>query len=54
MTAKKIDFGARGDGKWLDLDGDGHPEYSKWYGFGRIDAEQAVKAAISHCAPVAP
>lgn len=45
-TAVKIDF-ANVDptGQWFDLDGDGNIEYSRWYGYGRLDAEAAVNAA---------
>ena len=46
-TAKPIDVGNTNiDGQWLDEDGDGKPDYSQWYGFGRVDACKAVKAAI--------
>jgi len=34
-------------GQYVDNDGDGVAEYSRWYGFGRIDAEAAVQAAIN-------
>ncbi|MFX1296065.1 MAG: S8 family serine peptidase [Promethearchaeota archaeon] len=46
-TAVKIDL-ANVDpvGQWVDTDGDGIVDYSQWYGFGRIDAQAAVQAAI--------
>jgi hypothetical protein len=34
-------------GQYVDNDGDGIAEYSRWYGFGRIDTEAAVQAAIN-------
>ncbi len=45
-TAVKIDF-ANTDptGQWVDNDGDGVNEFSQWYGYGRIDAEAAVREA---------
>lgn len=45
-TAVKIDF-ANTDptGQWVDNDGDGFNEFSQWYGYGRIDAEAAVREA---------
>ncbi len=47
-TAEHIDS-ANGDpvGQYVDNDGDGVAEYSRWYGFGRLDAESAVQAAIN-------
>jgi len=39
-TAVKIDS----TGQWRDVDG---ARYSSWYGFGRIDALAAVKAALA-------
>lgn len=45
-TAVKIDFANTDpDGAWRDTDGDGVPDYSNWYGFGRVDAAEAVCAA---------
>lgn len=52
-TAEEIDPGnTDADGRWEDLDGrissdPGYlgPHYSQWYGYGRINAEQAVIAA---------
>ncbi len=47
-TAKKIDQAQLNvDGKWVDTDGDGVVDHSQWYGFGRVDAEAAVQAAIN-------
>ncbi len=45
-TAVKIDFANTDpEGEWIDLDGDGVNEYSRWYGYGRIDAHAAVVGA---------
>jgi subtilisin family serine protease len=33
-------------GAWQDLDGDGHVDYSRWYGAGRLDAGAAVAMAL--------
>lgn len=45
-TAVRIDFANTDpDGQWRDTDGDGVADYSNWYGFGRVDAAQAVCAA---------
>ena len=58
-TAKKIDLtNMDPDGHWMDTDGDGKPDYSKWYGYGRVDANAAVSAALMNwpgsTAPTAP
>jgi hypothetical protein len=34
-------------GQWVDLDGDTVPDYSQWYGYGRLDVDAAVTAAIA-------
>jgi len=47
-TAEQIDAGqADATGQWVDLDGDGVNEFSQWYGYGRLDVNAAVSAAIS-------
>lgn len=47
-TAVRIDAGqAFATGQWVDLDGDGVNEFSQWYGYGRLDVNAAVTAAIS-------
>jgi subtilisin family serine protease len=33
-------------GNWMDLDGDGLPDYSRWYGAGRLDVDAAVRLTI--------
>lgn len=33
-------------GQWRDLDGDGLPDYSAWYGAGRVDIDAAVAMAL--------
>jgi subtilisin family serine protease len=33
-------------GHWQDLDGDGSIDYSRWYGAGRIDVNEAVALAL--------
>ena len=58
-SAVKIDLGNTDpDGHWLDLNGDGKLDYSKWYGYGRVDAKAAVNAALTNwprtSAPTAP
>ncbi|MHA1906296.1 MAG: S8 family serine peptidase [Candidatus Thorarchaeota archaeon] len=47
-TAIKIDL-ANVDpiGQWQDTTGDGNPDYSEWYGYGRIDALAAIQAAVN-------
>lgn len=47
-TANRIDA-ANIDpvGQYVDNDGDGVAEYSRWYGFGRVDAAAAVQEAIN-------
>jgi len=46
-TAVPIDTGnVNPIGQWTDTDGDGNIDYSQWYGFGRLDAQAAVDAAI--------
>lgn len=32
-------------GRWQDLDDDGHVDYSRWYGAGRLDADAAIALA---------
>jgi subtilisin family serine protease len=45
-TAKRIDSANTNSiGAYVDNDGDGIREFSQWYGYGRIDAAAAVKAA---------
>ncbi len=47
-TAVQIDIGQTfATGQWVDLDGDGVVEYSQWYGYGRLDVNAAVTAAIA-------
>ncbi len=47
-TAVQIDAAqAFATGQWVDLDGDGVNEFSQWYGYGRLDVDAAVSAAIS-------
>jgi subtilisin family serine protease len=48
MTATHIDA-ANIDpiGQWVDTDGDGVADYSRWYGYGRVNAEAAVQEAIN-------
>ncbi|HEY7902614.1 MAG TPA: S8 family serine peptidase [Casimicrobiaceae bacterium] len=47
--------GANADaiGLWRDLDGDGVPDYSAWYGAGRIDIDAALAMALDASQPVA-
>ena len=33
-------------GQWVDMDGDGVVDYSRLYGFGRVDAQAAVQRAV--------
>lgn len=43
-TAIQIDVANRHPvGQWVDRDGDGAIDHSQWYGFGRIDAQAALK-----------
>jgi hypothetical protein len=43
-TAVRIDSGqTNAIGQYTDTDGDGIAEFSQWYGFGRVDVEQAVQ-----------
>jgi hypothetical protein len=46
-TAVKIDF-ANTDpiGQYVDNDGDGVPEFSQWYGYGRVDVAAAAQEAL--------
>ncbi len=47
QTATRVDIGTTNPtGKWKDLDGDGVAEFSRWYGYGRIDADTAVAVAL--------
>ncbi|MEL6680658.1 MAG: S8 family serine peptidase, partial [Pseudomonadota bacterium] len=34
-------------GVWVDTDGDGVPDFSQWYGHGRVDVNAAVTAALA-------
>lgn len=45
-SATRIDL-AQADpvGQWVDRDGDGVREFSRWYGYGRLDVEGAVQMA---------
>lgn len=44
-TAVQIDFGNTDPvGQWVDTTGNGVANFSQWYGWGRVDAEQAVAA----------
>ncbi|MFX0021419.1 MAG: S8 family serine peptidase [Candidatus Hermodarchaeota archaeon] len=46
-TADKIDLNQiHPDGAWQDLDGDGINEYSQWYGYGRLNINEAIAEAI--------
>jgi hypothetical protein len=46
-TSAKIDAGqTNASGVWQDLDGDGAIDYSRWYGFGRLDVDAAVAAVL--------
>jgi subtilisin family serine protease len=46
-TAVKIDFGnADAIGQYVDNDGDGLPEFSQWYGAGRVDVAAAAEEAL--------
>lgn len=46
-TAARIDpANGSPEGFWQDLDGDGVAEFSRWYGFGRVDADAAVAQAL--------
>ncbi len=48
-AADPIDVGqANPDGEWFDRDGDGVPDFSLWYGHGRLN----VRAAVETVAPV--
>ena len=52
-TARRIDYGNTDPiGEWTDTDSDGQPDYSQWYGFGRVDAKVAVREALSRLAVV--
>lgn len=47
-SAVRIDAGQTfATGQWVDLDGDGIDEFSQWYGYGRLDVNAAVTAAIN-------
>jgi hypothetical protein len=47
-TAVRIDYGQTfATGQWVDLDLDGVNEFSQWYGYGRLDVDAAVTAAIA-------
>jgi hypothetical protein len=47
-SATPIDTGqANPTGAWQDLDGDGLPDFSQWYGNGRLNVYAAVTRAIS-------
>ena len=38
-------------GQWVDLDGDGAPDFSRWYGHGRLDVDEAVRLALAYVPP---
>ncbi len=45
-TAERIDIGnADPVGQWIDTDMDGVVDFSQWYGYGRINAHDAVQEA---------
>ncbi|MHA1909164.1 MAG: S8 family serine peptidase [Candidatus Thorarchaeota archaeon] len=47
-TATKIDAAqANIIGQWVDNDGDGVPDFSQWYGHGRLDVEAAITEVTS-------
>ena len=47
-TAVQIDLmNTNSIGHWVDNDGDGNLDYSRWYGSGRVDAKAAVDAAAT-------
>lgn len=47
-SAAQIDQAqANATGQWIDLDGDGVDEFSQWYGYGRLNVEDAVNAVIN-------
>ncbi|MEP2028230.1 MAG: S8 family serine peptidase [Paracoccaceae bacterium] len=51
-TADRIDVDNNDPvGQWVDNDGDGFPEFSQWYGYGRINAAAAVLEA-RRCQPI--
>ena len=53
-TATRIDAAnVNAIGQWQDLDGDGVAEFSRWYGFGRVDADAAVAQALDMALPLA-
>jgi hypothetical protein len=45
-TADRIDLtNTNAVGQWVDTDGDGVVDYSQWYGYGRLNANDAIQAA---------
>ena len=47
-TAVQIDAGQTfATGQWVDLDLDTIPDFSQWYGYGRLNVNEAVTAAIA-------
>jgi hypothetical protein len=47
-SARKIDLAQPfPTGQWIDQDGDGVLDFSQWYGYGRLEVNAAVTAAIS-------
>ena len=45
-TAVQIDAGqTNAIGQWVDNDGDGVEEFSQWYGYGRVNVNEAVQEA---------
>ncbi|HTO49355.1 MAG TPA: S8 family serine peptidase [Burkholderiales bacterium] len=40
-------------GQWKDLDGDGVIDYSRWYGAGRLDVDEAVRLVLDPNLPLA-
>lgn len=46
-TSVKIDAAnANAIGQWQDLDADGAIDYSRWYGYGRLDVDAAVAVVL--------
>lgn len=47
-TATRIDAGqANATGAYVDNDGDGVNEFSQWYGYGRVNVEEAVRESLN-------
>ncbi len=46
--ATDIDTGqANAIGQWIDLDGDGVDDFSQWYGYGRLNVQDATNTVIN-------